>query len=320
MKHIKNIINEEINNYIINEARYIDTNPKYKKNPYQSLEQEPFKENEYIKVFHGTDTRTALFIALNGTSGQEFHPRRFSYENGMNPLGLFVTTDFNKATDFSRGHGDNNHVILELTVNYNDLETPVWNGQNSYFGQGSNPIPFSSEDERNKQKQQYVKNAKEHEYEYIRKSYKPEVANMIFDNPEHQALFMGNISPNQIKRFWVSFKDGKYQPMKLNEFIRKFKNITRSDVYGREEKITKEKAYLPNENFTTYRDFAERMAKIDNDYNEETINMYEEGIIDYMKNDPSILLSIVQQYMFPKQIKQMMGEKYYKENFNNFFK
>ena len=37
--------------------------------------------------------------------------------------------------------------ILEFTVKASDLETPVWNNSDSYFGQGSNPQPFRDADE-----------------------------------------------------------------------------------------------------------------------------------------------------------------------------
>jgi len=81
------------------EVRYIDTSNKYKKDPYQTLNQEPIKNGESIRVFHGCDLETALNTAINGLSGQVRVPRTYSYENGMNPKGLFVTTEFKKAKD-----------------------------------------------------------------------------------------------------------------------------------------------------------------------------------------------------------------------------
>jgi hypothetical protein len=56
--------------------------------------QEPIKNGESIRVFHGCNLETAINACINGLSGQVRVPRKYSYENCMNPKGLFVTTDF----------------------------------------------------------------------------------------------------------------------------------------------------------------------------------------------------------------------------------
>lgn len=113
------------------EVRYIDTSNKYKKDPYQTLNQEPIKNGESIRVFHGCDLETALNTAINGLSGQVKVPRTYSYENGMNPKGLFVTTDFKKAKYFA--YDVDTMVIMEFTVKSDDLDTPVWNGSFGFY-------------------------------------------------------------------------------------------------------------------------------------------------------------------------------------------
>lgn len=76
----------------------------------------------------------------------------------MNPKGLFVSTDFKKAMYFA--YDTDTMVVMEFTVKSDDLDTPVWNDSFGYFGQGSNPQPFSSREEREKQKQAYQDSAK----------------------------------------------------------------------------------------------------------------------------------------------------------------
>ena len=98
----------------------------------------------------------------------------------MNPKGLFVSTDFKKAMYFA--YDTDTMVIMEFTVKSDDLDTPVWNDSFGYFGQCSNPQPFSSREEREKQKQAYQDSAKNSNDEYVRNSDNPAMAERIFNN------------------------------------------------------------------------------------------------------------------------------------------
>ena len=255
----KIIISEEQLFNLINEVRYIDTSNSYKKDPRQVLNQEPIKNGESIRVFHGCSLETALNAAINGLSGQVRVSRTYSYENGMNPKGLFVSTDFKKAMYFA--YDTDTMVIMEFTVKSDDLDTPVWNNSFGFFGQGSNPQPFSSRTEREQQKQKYQDDAKKSDNEYVRNSDNPAMAERIFDNPEHQALFVGNLNPNQIKRFWIKKNgDRTFIPLSRKDFYLKFGNreVKWDDRTRTYSKVYKEKAFLPNEDFTSIEDMVRR--------------------------------------------------------------
>ena len=183
---------------------------------------EPIGKGEKIRVFHGTDIKTAIRIAKNGLSGKERTTRTYTYEYGMNPNGLFVTVDFYKAKEFGFHYDD--QVIIEFTADSNDLDTPVWNGQDTYFGQFTNPQPFLDRAERTSQKLRYQRYAEVSWLPYISKSDNPAMAERIFNNDEHQALYYGDIRPNQIKRFWWRERGGKnYIPLSYKQFMEKFK-------------------------------------------------------------------------------------------------
>ena len=297
-KKAENIIREcirEALKEIIDEVRYIDTkyekyNGKVQKNHWtDEYNQEPIKNGEKIRVFHGCELQTACQIAIEGTSGKTYHPRQYSYESGMNPLGIFVTTDFEVAKKF--GVSNTGMCIIEFTADTNDLEAPVWNGQGTYFGQGTNPMPFNNADERNSQKMQYRKdaqnledddyyvNGKKHNLSmsHVRNSDKPELANSIFRNNEHQALFMGDLNPNMIKRIWVNLPgdngyvhtSNAYRPMSVREFLKTFGNKEWIDYdYGRNRKykIKKTKLFDPAENVNSFDDLIDRLYSKENNY------------------------------------------------------
>lgn len=114
-------INKIIGN-VINEVRYIDTTYKNKKSYKDAYNQEPIKNNETIRVFHGCHSlEDAIIYAKYGLSGKGRAPRVYSYENGMNTNGLFVSTDFDTvANKFSYGG-----VIIEFSCKVSDLDFPV---------------------------------------------------------------------------------------------------------------------------------------------------------------------------------------------------
>jgi hypothetical protein len=75
-------------------------------------------------------------------------------------------------------------------------------------------------------KRENIKNNSE--FEFVKNSDRPEVANELYLSGERQALFTGNLNKNSIRAIWVSkdFKtSGEFAPwqrMTLNDFIKKF--------------------------------------------------------------------------------------------------
>jgi len=352
-KQVENYVREcvhEALKEIIGEVRYIDTRGEkyngkvYKKHWTDIYNQEPITDDSRIRVFHGCELKTACDIAINGTSGRTYHPRQYSYESGMNPLGIFVTTDFETAKKF--GVSNSGMAIIEFTAKGSDLESPIWNGQGSYFGQGTNPMPFKNGAERNAQKIQYRQNALNTEDDYyyddkhrrreismnhVRNSDKPEMADRIFNNTEHQALFMGDLNPNMIKRIWVKLPhdDGyvhssdNYQPMSVREFLKKFKDkewYEYRDFNGKERysKIRKEKLFYPNEDVKSFDDVIDRVWKMEKQYydNREDVkqNLEDWGMLQNPPSDNAY--NIIKDQLWPKQIIQLYGQDYFNNHFN----
>lgn len=318
---LRNIIKESLTT-VLNEVRYISSYPDFHdKQQYYIHNEQPLKNGEKIRVFHGTDMYNALKFAKNGIDGTERANRRFSYETGMNPHGLFVTTSFNKATDFfGNGTPHTGYVVLEFTVNTNDLESPVWNGQDTYFGQNSNPMPFRNKKERDIQKQRYNDKARtntdDDHFSIIKTSDNPALAKNIFSNNENQALFFGQINPNQIKRFWVKRKDNdyKWEKYNLSQFLNTFGN--------REEfsEIKKNKLYLPNEDFTSIEDMMERQMKHlkklydkrkENGTLEKELQRYVNTFNEEIITDDDMLYRFIKQNLYPKQAIQLIGQERY---------
>lgn len=337
------------------EVRYIDTRSsfgdKLKKKDYkQVLFQEPIKNSDTIRVFHGCDLETAVRACLYGISGMErpTHGRTYSFESGMNPLGLFVTTDFHVAKKF--GSSYDGLCILEFSVKASDLETPVWNGNDSYFSQGSNPMPFKDASERNAQKMKYRDYAssikddytfdhykdKEGNWktkkidipmDYVRGSDKPEMAYNIFMNSERQALFMGDLNANMIKRVWVNMpkEDGyvstlaSYVPMSRKDFVRKFKDkeFNVRGYYDKKSKVTSNKLFRPHEDVTSIDDVIRRFSEKEGmEFDEAKKVMYELGMFDKDKVMRSFDAKWLSSLFYPRQIKQIYGDEFFDENFN----
>ena len=349
-------LNENQYNKLL-EVRYVDTryqvgNKVTKNNWYDTSIQDPIMNGEKIRVFHGCGIKTAAEAVISGLSGRDYHSRTYSYESGMNPLGLFVTVDFHKAKDF--GYDSQGMCILEFTVDASDLESPVWNGQDTYFGVGSDPRPFRDANERNAQRLKYREKALSTPDEtatnwftdkngnrgfkdivlskdYIRNSSKPELAQSIFDNNEHQALFMGDLNPNMIKRVWVKMPTtdnngdtyissaDNYVPMSRKKFYKMVKNMEFNYGYGKREKVRSEKLFNPNDDVVSKENVAKRYHnRFSSGSLENTMNMLEhigffddgENLLKFMSVDGIMRL------FWPKQIIQLYGKDFFDKYFN----
>lgn len=339
----------------ITEVRYINTSTNNKDN--NIIKQEPIKNDDKIRVYHGCSLNTAIDILLNGTSGKAYHPRVYSYENGMNPLGIFVSTDFKQSIRFTSG--EKVACILEFTVKASDLESPVWNNSNTYFYRGDDTQPFQNRNERDKQKLKYHNDAlnlknyhyydpdgkkKVIDYDHIRNSDKTEMAKNIFNNDEHQALFMGDINPNMIKRIWVHERGNRLLPLKRHVFYEWYIKPILNDELKKEKIYNNMNLSLPQK-YTKTKDLKEfpynaglnrrnKLFKPNDDtdktllikklyyQNRDWISNYNDlfnikYIKDLLSNNP-INIDNVNDLLWPRQIIQLYGKDYFDKNFNKF--
>ena len=271
------------------EVKYIDTS-------YPNINnQEPIKDNQTIRVYHGfnkfDDVETVL---KNGLSGKEKARRIYSYETGNNPYGLFVSVDFNLIKHAGFAHSG---VIIEFSTKVSDLEAPVWVGGRSYFVQGEYTQSFKDMDEREQQRLINRQKAGESPYDYISKSDRPELAQTIFDNPERQALYIGDLNPNMIKAVWYNEKlhkerktNGEWIRLTRKEFIDKLNINTKRNRFLK---------YLPNDDFN-FNQFVHNY--FDGDFNDEFLKDFANFYVD---NE----YQLKELGFFPKQIKQIMQMK-----------
>jgi hypothetical protein len=268
----------------IEEVRYLDTKA------YNVPREKPLKDTETIRVYHGFYSyETALEVLKKGLSGKERARRIYSFESGNNPYGLFVSVDFKAATKFA-----SSGIIIEFSSKVSDLEAPVWVGGRSYFIQGEYTQSFKDLDEREQQRLLNRQRAGESPYDSISKSDRPELAETLFDNAERQALYIGDLNPNMIKRVWYNetrhvkrLTNGPWEKYSVNDFLN----------YKKEYKSKKGKRikFYPNDDFTI-----EKFASfLDRD---EDLKIYLDQIINYDLDSDYTLKN----YGFwPKQVKQI---------------
>ena len=288
--NMKLLITESQYNTIIkniDEVRYI--NAKNQKN------EKPIKDDETIRVFHGFNKFEDVENVLTyGLSGKERARRIYSFESGNNPYGLFVSVDINIIMKAGFAHSG---VIIEFTTKTSDLEAPVWVGGRSYFVQGEYTKSFKDMDEREQQRLLNRQKSGESPYDHISKSDRPELAETIFDNPERQALYIGDLNPNMIKYIWYNERlhknrrtDGEWVRMKRKDFIEKLNIKTDNNRYLK---------YYPNDNFD-FDEFVQKYFK--GKYNSLSLKRF----LEFDTNNEYDLKNLG---FFPKQIKQIMKMK-----------
>ena len=273
----------------IQEVRYI--NPK-------GYSETPIKDSETIRVFHGFNKiDDAIYTIKYGLSGQEEARRIYSYESGNNPKGLFVTIDFNTATKFAHSK-----IIIEFSTKISDLEAPVWVGGRNYFVQGEYTKSFKDMSEREQQQLINRQTASQSPYPQIANSDRPELAQSIFDNPERQALYIGNLNPNMIKRVWLKTPGAdSWKHITPNQFLKQYKNNQPSDYTNYQEKLFK-----PNDDFsidTLYKN----LLKLENNKTTEEIHrdilyFISELFTPHYQSE----YELSKLGFFPKQIKQIL--------------
>lgn len=157
----------------------------------------PIKDTDTIRVYHGAyDALTVYQAVTKGISASRPAARRYSYEMNNNPIGLFVTPDLKTAKEF----GD---TVMEFHVRVRDLQAPVW-PSGSFTVQGQMAQMFRSDDEREQERLRRRLQFSKSEFDFVRKSDRPEVAASLLLMGERQALFVGDLNPNSIRAVWIS--------------------------------------------------------------------------------------------------------------------
>lgn len=277
---LRKLINEELNSFL-GEVKYINLKD------YENYE--PIKDSDTIRVYHGFYSFNDVQKVLStGLSGKEKAIRIYSYESGNNPNGLFVSVDFKVASKFAASG-----VVIEFSTKVSNLEAPIWVDGKSYFVQGEYTKSFKDLDEREQQRLINRQKAGESVYDFISKSDRPELAETIFDNPEKQALYIGDLNPNMIKYVW--YNEQLHKNRRLNG---EWERLTRKDFIKKMDIDTADKhriGYKANDDFN----FDELVYDIfDGDYNNRDLK-------NFVKNTLQDTYRMRNIGFFPKQIKQI---------------
>jgi hypothetical protein len=272
----------------LSETRFIDIHNDVKK----------MQDDDTIIVYHGFSSysfKQALLIAKYGLSGQERANRIYSYEYNNNPNGLFVTINFNVAKKEFAKSG----IIMEFATKIRNLEAPVWPGGRSYYVQGEFTQSFKDDKEREEQRLKNREKHKTSQYPAINQSDRPELAWALYEGPEAQALFIGNLNPNMIRAFWVNERlitdrrtGGEWIRLSRKEFLKKYYN---EEYFKNDEELFKRqnKIFMPDDNFDIIK-FKNYLSERDYDYSE--------FIEYYIKNWDNYVINM---YFYPKQINQL---------------
>jgi len=260
------------------------------------------QDTQTIRVYHGFNSvDDACVAAQHGLSGGEKARRTYSYEANNNPKGLFVTIDFNMAKKFTKTDG----VIMEFQTQVSNLEAPIWPGGGSYAVQGQKSGTFADDQEREDQR---LKNREAErtgsDHQGVRDSDRPELASTLFDNSEKQALFVGDLNANMIRRFWVKTDGTTYVPMTRQEFVRKVA-MGRKDSVGKivQRDNRDMKVYQPNDNFGSDEKFLQQAAQAHGEGAEDYLMAALEGA----RQGDTSSANELRQFLYPKQFQQALA-------------
>lgn len=171
---------------------------------------QPLRAGDTVRLFHGFyDPFDAVKAVKRGLSGKVKAPRVYSYEGNNNPNGLFVTLSFKVAADFV---GANTvQAIMEFNAPVTDLEAPVWPGggwtgqgqKAEYFSQGRAGRIERAKALRDAEQETSAMAASRPELAHVAQSDRKYLAARLFTDGESQALFVGDLNPNQIVAIYV---------------------------------------------------------------------------------------------------------------------
>lgn len=258
-------------------------------------DRQPLKDSDTIRVYHGFhDLSEIIKATVNGLSGKERAARRYSYEFNNNPKGLFVTISLDIAKDFG-------NYIAEIHTRVSDLEAPVWPG-GGYTVQGQMEKYFKDDNDREDARLQRRSTSSKSKYDSIKNSDRPELAELLYNSYEQQALFTGELNKNSIRAIWINTtpqKSGKYSTYKrlsVPEFIKEYSGQMT------DARFTNTRVLQPRDKFEL-NDFLEKIIKqsFDPKINPK-YRMTKEELIDIfvgMKDSDNQLLH----YVWPNQLK-----------------
>jgi hypothetical protein len=274
----------------------------------------PLKDTDVIRVYHGFNVfQDALDACAHGLSGKERAARIYSYENNNNPRGLFVTADLKIAKEFASS-SDEYLAVIEFHAKASDLEAPVW-PDGSYTVQGGLEKYFDTSSEEthhaDREKARLVAREKAKEFgqkdwaSHIAQSDRPELARLLYQSREQQALFIGDLNPNMIRAVWVSSKNGRpyhlrgdsFTRMSRADFVAKFKQNIKGRKFQPYGKNPQDKLYRPAEDWKGVEDLIVRLVA-DNRHTPEFYRSALDNVFD------SGDLKDLESYLWPKQIAQ----------------
>lgn len=270
----------------------------------------PIQKDDVIRVFHGFRSfADAVDAAKRGMSGKDQPNRVYSYEVNNNPRGIFVTIDRKTAQEFTGAIGI--AVVIEFNARYSELESPVWPG-GGYTVQGQASQSFRSAYDRHQATKAARKAAEKSHHEKIAQSHRPEVAHMIFSTREHQALFVGHLNPNRIKRVWVSEPDerghqsynAKFVPMARSKFLKRY--ASKVDPKSSRAVDTRHRKLRPMEPFTPEGLIAAFQKKYPSMSREELMDVIRSSAFPGGRFDKRAALRFADQYLWPKQYPQFL--------------
>jgi hypothetical protein len=291
------------------EAKRVILSKKYPNMDYRLIDldkQEPLKDTDTLRVYHGFYSYNDVKeILKSGLSGKQKARRVYSYEAGNNPKGLFITADFNVAKRNFASSG----VIIEFTCKVSDLEAPVWAG-GRYFHQGEYAKSFTDWDwskMTSKQREEELLRRRElagkSEYEFIRNSDRPELAESLYNSSEYQALFIGDLDPNMIKYIWYKDKNNSmysdsWQKYTRKDFINKFKIDTNIGNYI---------VYYPKDDFNID-DFKRRVEEKETEEQKRKHKgeLFQNYLKYYLDDDHCNEYELKEFGFFPKQIQEII--------------
>jgi len=306
---MKSLIKKLLRESLLTELRVI--------NPKSISKEEPLKDSDTIRVYHGfNDYEDAIMAVKFGFSGKEKAKRIYSYESNNNPNGLFVTLDLETAKKFTSPRSKRGiTVIMELSVKVSELEAPVW-PSGSYTVQGQMSKNWRNDNDRYENGTLKAREkASQSKYGFISGADRPELAATLMGS-ENQALYMGDINPNMIKRVFFG-ESGKHNLIAKNldrispkEFLSKFetheperikhsrsgKEVETLSNKGQEYYNKKRKIFQPNDDFSM--DILSQKLK-DIGFTDGS----KKQSLEFLNNEYSV------GYLWPKQLKQLEDNK-----------
>lgn len=193
---------------------------------------QPFRADDTVRLFHGfREFGDAVTAAKNGFTGRELAHRVYSYEHDNNPRGWFVTMNRDIAAEFVGAYDV--QAIVEFHARVRDLEAPIWPGNGytvqgqmaQYFGHGADGRRKRAQRARDAE-QESSAYAAQHGIEHVAQSDKKYLASLLTMTREAQALYVGDMNPEDIIAFHVRPKGAlvtdPWERISREEFLQRY--------------------------------------------------------------------------------------------------